>query len=214
MPTPAELVEAIKSLALVGATGDATVNVKVYTYLNTAYRQLYEMVAERYPWFVQTTQPVLMAAGEGTMDPQPLHILSVRDTGNNLAALTPTDVLTVESEYPGLDDTGNPSRYWVDGFTGLNSHPRSSTTLRVRFTPQANALSETSEESDIALQPVHHDALLWGTLKLMAYDERDKVIGAELAYNKDAHDEVLDRMWRYFESHAPKQKKQVQSYLN
>jgi hypothetical protein len=212
VPTAAQLITNIRSLALVGTTGAADLT-RVEGYFNMAYREIYEKVAEKYPWFVQGTQEVVMTAGSGTFATQPLTILSVRDVNRSLVELTPTDVLAVEKCDPGIDDTGNPDKYYVNGFSNLKSHPLSNTTLRVRYTPNPVVLDNDSGEADIMLQPVHHDVLTWGTLKLMAYDERDKVVGAELAYNKEAHEAVEDRMWRWFESHAPKSRKPVKSYL-
>lgn len=213
MPTPAQIVENVMSLALVGATGATGDTARVYRYLNVAYRELYEMVAERYPWFVQATQNVSMTAGVGTMATQPLHILSVRDANNAFAELRPTDVLAVEEKDPAMDAQGSPDEFYVNGFVELNSHPLNDTTLRVRYTPQAATLEIGDNEVAIKLQPTHHDALLWGTLKLMAYDERDKVVGAELAYNETEHEKVLDRMWRWFDAHAPKESQPVKSYV-
>ena len=213
MPTAQQLIDNVKSLALVGATGSANDVPRIEAYFNMAYRELYELAAERYPWFVQTIQDVPAVLGVGTMNPQPLHILSVRDVNNSLAKLDQTDVLTVEERDPAFSATGNPNKFWVNGFASLNAYPFKNTTIRVRYTPNAAVLTSSSAESEIMFQPTHHDALVWGTLKLMAYDERDKIVGAELAYNKEAHDAVLDRMWRWFDAHAPKESKPVQSYL-
>jgi hypothetical protein len=212
VPTAAQIITNVRSLALVGNTGAADLP-RVEAYFNMAYREIYEKVAERYPWFVQTTQDVVMTAGVGTMASQPLHILSVRDVNNSFAKLTATDVLAVEECDPSMDETGNPTEYYVNGFAELNSHPLSDTTLRVRFTPNAAVLTSESVEADIKLQPTHHDVLTWATLKLMAYDERDKVVGAELAFNQGEMDNAEDRMWRWFDAHAPKKIKPVKSYL-
>jgi hypothetical protein len=212
VPTAAQLITNIRSLALVGTTGAVDLT-RVEAYFNMAYREIYEKVAERYPWFVQDTQDVVMTAGSGTFVTQPLTILSIRDVGNSLTELCATDVLAVEKCDPGLDDTGKPDKYYVNGFTKLRSHPLNDTTLRVRYTPNPATLDNSSPESAIMLQPVHHDVLTWKTLKLMAYDERDKVVGAELAYNKEADEAAEDRMWRWFDAHAPKSSQPVKSYL-
>lgn len=212
MPTAAQLITNIRSLALVGTTGAADLT-RVEAYFNMAYRDIYEKVAERYPAFVQATQDVVVTAGVGTMATQPLHILSVRDTNNNFAKLTPTDVLAVEECDPSMSGTGSPNEFYVNGFSELNSHPLNDTTLRVRYTPNAAVLTNDSAEGDIKLQPTHHDVLTWATLKLMAYDERDKVVGAELAFNQSEMDKAEDRMWRWFDAHAPKKQQPVKSYL-
>lgn len=213
MPSVQQLIDNVKNLSLVGATGSVDVIPRIEAYFNMAYREVYEMAAERYPWFVQTTQDVPVVSGSGTFFTNPLHILSVRDVNNSLAKLNPTDVLTVEDNDPAFSATGKPSKFWVNGFDKIFSYPFTDTTIRVRYTPNADILTSESVEGDIKLQPVHHDVLVWGTLKLMAYDERDKIVGAELAYNKDAHNEVLERMWRWFDAHAPKETKPIKSYL-
>ncbi len=211
MPTAAELITNIRSLALVGTTGAGDLT-RVEAYFNMAYREVYEKVAERYPWFVQETEDVAVTSGSGTMDTQPLHILSVYDTVGK-RFLTPTDIATVEQKDPEFASTGSPAEFYVLGFDNLCSWPQNDTTLRVRFTPNAGPLDNESEEADIKLQPAHHDVLTLATLKLMAYDERDKVVGAELAFNQEEMDKAEDRMWRWFDSHAPKQSKPVTSYL-
>jgi len=211
VPTAAQLITNIRSLALVGTTGAADLT-RVEAYFNTAYRDIYEKVAERYPWFVQDVQEVAVVDGEGEFETQPLHILSVYDL-NGKRFLDPTDIATVEQQDPEFISSGNPSHFYVLGFETLCSWPQNDTTLRVRFTPNPSVLSNESAESDIKLQPVHHDVLIWGTLALLAYDERDKVVSAELAYTQTELDRAQDRMWRWFDAHAPKQKKQVRSYL-
>ncbi|MBR0721768.1 hypothetical protein [Bradyrhizobium manausense] len=211
MPTAAQLITNIRSLALVGTTGPGDL-ARVETYMNMAYRDVYEKVAERYPWFVQETEDVAITDGHGEFVTQPLHILSVYDTVGK-RFLDPTDIAAVEQKDPEFTSTGNPSEFYVLGFDQLCSWPQNDTTLRVRFTPNASILTNDSTEADIKLQPIHHDVLTWGTLKLMAYDERDKVVGAELTFNQQEMDRAEDRMWRWFDAHAPKKSKPVKSYM-
>ncbi|EGP07333.1 hypothetical protein CSIRO_3065 [Bradyrhizobiaceae bacterium SG-6C] len=213
MPTPAELVTNIKSLALVGATGSALDTPRIYGYFNMAYRIAYEKMTARYPGIVRSVQTVVMAAGVGTLAIQPLHILKVRDAGNNYARLEATDADTVEDDDPALSATGNPSRYWVEGFTTIKTHPLNNTSLSVAFTPNPESLDENSTEDDIKIPPVFHDVLTWETLKLMAYDERDKIVGAELAFNKDQYDDAYDRLYRHIDAKMPQKAKQVKAYL-
>jgi hypothetical protein len=195
----------------VGSSNDTT---RVLSYFNMAYRKVYQKVVERYPWAVQQTQAVSITAGSGTLATMLLHIISVRDVNNSYRKLDPTDVEAVESKDPSLNDTGKPDKFWIEGFSTVKSHPSNDTTLQVRGTPNPEALDENSTEADIKIPPAFHDVLTWETLELMAYDERDKVVGAELAYNKEAHDDVYDRMWRYFDAKAPHESKPVKSYLS
>lgn len=211
MPAVAELLTNIQSLALVGATGGDTS--RVLNYFNMAYRKVYEKVTSKYPWAAQTTQTVAITAGSGPMNPVPLHILSVRDANNNCQKLDPTDVEDVECENPPLDRAGSPCKFWVEGFAILKAWPVNSTTVRVRYAPNPATLVANSAEEDIKIPPAFHDVLTWETLALMAYDERDKIVGAELAYNKDQHDEAYERMWSYFDAKAPKKQEQVKAYL-
>lgn len=211
--TPAELVVNIKSLALVGATGSANDTPRIYNYLNMAYRIAYEKMTAVYPWTVQTTQNVVMTSGSGTMSTQPLHILKVADTENSYAKLDPTDIDTVEEGDADISATGNPNKFWVEGFTTLKSHPLNDTTLRVRYTPNPATLASDSVEADIKLPPIFHDVLTWETLKVMSYDERDKIVGAELAFDKEQYEDSYDRLYRYLDAKAPQEKRQVKSYL-
>jgi len=211
VPTAAQLITNIRSLALVGTTGAVDLT-RVEAYLNMAYRDLYEKVAERYPWFVQEVEEVSVIYGQGEFHTQPLHILSVYDIGGQ-RLLTATDIAAIEQKDPAFTSAGSPEEFYVLGFDALCSWPQNDTTLRVRFTPNAAVLSNDSTEADIKLQPAHHDVLTWATLKLMAYDERDKVVGAELAFNQQEMDRAEDRMWRWFDAHAPKKSKPVKSYM-
>lgn len=178
-----------------------------------AYRLAYEKITARYPGFVRDTQTVALTAGEGELSPQALHVLSVRDAGNGYAKLEPSDPETVQCDDPGLDDTGNPRCFWLEGLSVIKAHPLNNTTLQVNFTPNPQALDENSTEDDIKIPPAFHDVLTWETLKLMAYDERDKIVGAELAFNKDQYDDAYDRLYRHLDAKMPQVYKPVKAYL-
>lgn len=213
MPNVAQLLTNITSLALVGATGASGDQDRVLNYLNMAYRKVYRKIAVKYPFVHRTTQPVVITDGGGTLSPVPFFVLVPRDTGNNAAKLTPTDIEAVLDCDPTLSETGNPSKFWIEGLSALKSHPLNSTTLTVPYIPSPATLVSNSTEDDIKIPVVFQDILTWETLALMAYDERDKVVGAELAYNKDAHDQIYVDMWEFFDAQAPHEQKQVKSYL-
>lgn len=203
----------VKQLALLGATGAATDDTKVYGYLNVGVLKVYEKVSAKYPWATQTTQEVTITAGEGELDPEPLHILRVQDANNGYLKLDPTDVDAVEDEDPGLEAEGAPDKFWQEGKLTLKSHPANDTVLKVRFTPLPDDLDETSTEDDLFLPKVFHEIYLWETLKFMAYDERDKIVGAELAFNEKEYNDLYDLIWRHYDAKAPQKSRQVKAYI-
>jgi hypothetical protein len=210
--TPAAIVERIKSLALIGATS-STDNTKVYSYLNMAVKDVYEKVTSFCPVAAQEFQTVAITAGVGVLSPEPLHILGVRDADNDYNELTPTDISAVQEKDPGLDDEGAPDEYYQSGKTGLRLHPKNDTNAQVSFTPLPEEVDESSEEADFFLPSVFHSVYVWESLKLMAYDERDKIVGAELAYNDKACKELWDRIFAHYDAKYPQAVKHVESYL-
>lgn len=195
----------LKNMTLIGNTNAVNDTVKLVAYLNMAYRAEYDRVTRLYPGFVQTTQTVAVTAGVGTLAPQPHLILSVYDTTNGVT-LDPTDVIEEEKCNPALDDVGIGRGYWLDGFTGLRSYPLGDASLRVRFVPQEGQLAANSGEADILLPPNFHDLLTWRTALIVAYDERDKIVGAELAYTEKAADAEWARLESYLRLRVPRVK--------
>jgi len=211
--TPAEIVTNVKSLALMGAMGTSADDVKVYRFVNISISRVYEKVAAKYPWAVQEFQDVAIVNGEGTMADEPLHILGVRDANNGYEPLDATDVGSAQEDDPGLDATGTPEEYWQVGKDGLRTHPRNDTTAQVSFTPLPETVTSSSTEDDLFLPSVFHEVYVWETLKLMAYDERDKIVGAELAFNEKEYNDCYDRIWRHYDAKAPQKQKQVTRYI-
>lgn len=213
MPNVAQLLTNITSLALVGATGAQGDQDRVLNYLNMAYRKVYRKIAVKYPFVHRTTQTVTITNGSGTLNPVPFFVTVPRDVNNFSRKLDPTDIEAVLDCDPTMASTGNPEKYWIEGLNALKTHPINSTSLTVPYIPSPDALDENTTEDEIKIPVVFHDILVWETLELMAYDERDKVVGAELAYNKDAHDQIYTDMWEFFDAQAPKEQKRVKAVL-
>jgi len=199
----------IRSLTLIGNTGAVSDTTKLVAYLNMAYRRIYDRVVREYPFFNQTTQDVAVTLGAGTMSPVPYLILSVYDSGNSYVKLDATDVLTEEEKTPELADTGSPDRFWMEGMSGIRSYPKSTTTLRVRYVPNVADLTATSVASDILFPEMFHDLLVWETALIVAYDERDKIVGAELKYTEERAETDWGRLSSYLRQRAPRVKPRV-----
>lgn len=213
MPSAQELLTNIRNLCLSGATGSTNDVAKVLNYFNMAYRKVYRKIAVKYPFVYRTTQSVVIADGSGTLNPVPFFVTVPRDANNHSRKLDPTDVEAVLEHDPTLISTGSPCKYWIEGLSTIKTHPINSTSLTVPYIPSPATLTENSTEDEIKVPVVFHDVLTWETLELMAYDERDKVVGAELAYNKDAHDQIYEEMWEFFDALAPQEYKPVKRYV-
>lgn len=213
MPTAQDLLTNIRNLCLSGATGSSNDLTKVEAYFNMAYRKVYRKIAVKYPFVHRTTQTVTITDGSGTLNPVPFFVTVPRDANNSARKLDPTDIESVLKCDPTMVRAGSPDKYWIEGLSTIKTHPINSTTLTVPYIPSPAALSSNSTEAEIKIPVPFHDILVWETLELMAYDERDKVVGAELSYNKDAHDQMYTEMWEFFDALAPKENKQVKSYV-
>jgi hypothetical protein len=198
----------IRNVTLIGNTGAVSDTTKLVAYLNMAYRRIYDRVVREYPFFNQTTQDVVMTNGAGTLNPVPFLILSVYDT-SNYQKLEPTDVLEEEERRPQLDEAASPDRYWLDGLSSVRSYPLSSTTLRVRYVPDIEDLTSTDTADAIIFPAMFHDLLVWETALIVAYDERDKIVGAELQYTEDRATEDWSRLKSFLRLRAPRVKPKV-----
>lgn len=199
----------VKSLTLIGNTGAVSDTTKLVAYLNMAYRRIYDRVVREYPFYNQTTQNVSVTDGVGTLSPVPYLILSVYDSGNSYVRLDATDVLAEEEKTPELADTGSPDRFWMEGQAGIRSYPKSTTTLRVRYVPDLTELTSSSVSADILFPAIFHDLLVWETALVVAYDERDKIVGAELKYTEERAATDWDRLSSYLRQRAPRVKPKV-----
>lgn len=213
MSSVAEILANLKSQALVGATGAADDNARLMRYLNKGYKKVYRRVARRYPWLYRQSQTVIITAGVGTLSPQFYDILSVRDAGNGYVELEHRSVEAIEKESPELTATGAPTSYDRQGLNGITCYPKNDTTVRVRGISNPADLTDNSLEEHILLPVLHHDVLEWATLWIIAYDERDKLVGSELQFTAREFDDGLTDLYEYLDGQAPDKERRTKAVL-
>ena len=196
------ILENIKNQALIGNTGLPADTDKLVNYLNIAYRGVYDEIARSYPFFVATTQSVVITDGQGTLSPAPAYVLSVRDTGNTNQLLYKKDVEAIQADDNRLDAVGAPSNWYQEGFSTIKTYPVNSTTLSVRYVPNPATLSSTSLEAEIMIPPLYHDVLVWETLRTVMFDERDKLLGPENVIIDKRCEEIWGRLNSYLAYHT------------
>lgn len=215
MSTAVDLLTFIKSQGLVGATGALDDDAKILRYINRAYYKIYTKLAVRYASLYQTTQTVTVTNGSGTFSGAGFYIvLSVYDANNSFLRLKRVTVEETEREYPRQNDIGAPNRYDLVGLNGIATYPVNSTSLRVRGVPNANRITANSAEAEILIPVMHHDAIEWEALRMVAYDERDALVGAELQYTTAMADECLERLITYLDSQLPEAERRTDSYYS
>lgn len=203
MPAVSDLLDTIKDLALVGA-GDTSDDTRVLRYFNLVYKDIHRKTAQMAPTLLLAQETVTITSGVGTMTATPFSVEFVKDSGNSNQVLDVTTLVELEDKYPALDDTGNPSWYYFTSATGIATYPTNSTTVKVRYVPVAATLASTDAESAIKIPPQFHDALVWGTLVYMAYDERDKVTGPETQIAQAKYDIAMGDYQQWLLSGQPR----------
>lgn len=204
------IVANIKSQAQIGATGDATDNERLMRYLNKAYTAIYTKCAMSYPEYFGRIQTVTILNGAGTPNPAVLDIQTVVDTGQNFRILERRSRYDIEMGNPSLNRTGYAETYDLS-FSGLTTYPVGNTTLRVRYTPRVNVLTQASAEADIMLPPAFHEVLEWETLVTLSYDERDVLVGAELNFTMAKRDACLSDLMFFLQKQKPLPERRVQT---
>lgn len=192
-----QILNIVRNQALVGNSGLASDMQKLVDYLNMAYRKVFDVVARDYPFFVATTQNVTITDGAGILSPVPFYVLSARNTGSASHPLQKKSVEEIQAEDSALNARGYPTYWYEEGFADIRTYPVNSTTLSVRYVPNAAVLTSNSAEADILIPPMFHDILVWETLKIIAYDERDKASPAELAMAERMYEEIEGRLLTY-----------------
>lgn len=196
-----DILTIVKDQSLVGA-GDATDDARVLRYLNLVYKQVYRETAESYPQLLLSSQSITQSNGSGTVNSH-YRIVSVKETGSN-TFLKARTLPELEDEYPSLDDTGTPTRYYLDGLTTIKTYPLDNSTISVRYVPSPADLSSGGAESTIKIPPTFHDILIWGTIYYMAFDERDKSLGAEIGIAQAKYDMALNSYRRWLLMSQPR----------
>lgn len=211
MPSVNSLLNTISDSALVGA-GDAADTARMLRYLNLAYQEAYRDTATEYPQVLLTTEDVTITSGAGTISAAPFAVRVVKDTATN-RILNAVTLEELEEKYPALNGTGAPSYYYMTSTTGISTYPVNSTTVRVRYVPQAATLVDGDAESVIKIPPAFHDMLVFGTLLYMAYDERDKGLSQEVQIAKQRYEESKASYKTWLMLHQPRERMRTKPVL-
>ena len=207
----AKIIANIKSQALVGNTGAADDEDRILRYVNLGYNMVYAKCAQTYPEMYQRFQNMPIDDGTGLFIFPVFHLLSVADRNNNFGCIEPRSVGVIQQSDFGLTATGAP-RYYDRIFNGLLTYPRNSTVLQLRYVPPVVELTADTREIDIQISPTYHEVLVWAALWLMAYDERDKLVGSELQFTLDRYEKLMDSLTMYLFSQKPKEERRVQRW--
>lgn len=150
----------------------AELSARGFDYLSDARRG--QMLNDGLAWLnEQAAWPWLMTTAAGTA---PLTIadcrgvIHVTDTTNRVR-LTGTDPETLVATYTILDQTGNPTWWWLDGMTTLRVYPLDTTaSLSVRYVKYGAALSVDADLPDL---PARWHGTWVDTAVIRAYQDSD-----------------------------------------
>lgn len=207
----ATIITNIKSQALVGNTGAVDDNDRILRYLNKGYSLVYARIAQLHPGLYQRFQNIPITDGSGLFIFPVLTILSIKDRNNGFRILTPRGTSDVELTDPGFTATGAPATY-DQLFNGLMTYPLNDTVLQIRYVPPPVPLTADTREIDIQVPPQFHEVLEWAALFTIAYDERDKLVGTELAFTQAAFDKRMESLSLYILAQRPAEERRVKQW--
>jgi len=205
------IISQIAYLSLDEDSPSSAMQTRILAYVNNAYREAFRQTAAANKQNLMTTETVTITSGAGTMTASPFKIEQVVDTGQDFV-LSPSTILEVEQRDRELDDSGNPTVYYMTGEQDINTHPIDSTSLRVRYIPDYVELAVDGAESTIKLPRSYHDLLVDGALFYMYQDERDVRAIQEINAAKTLFDIKLNDVKRYLTSQNKKRKRVVGAY--
>jgi hypothetical protein len=148
--------------------------------MQSTLNELYGEIAELFPTRLVTTQTVTITSGAGTFGTTPFIIRRVRDTGNSSTELQPITLEDLDDRYPLLDSTGNPAYYYQTALATINTYPTNTTTLKVYYIPNPITLTTSTTETQLFIPAPYQEVLMWGALRLLMLDERDKAFVVSL----------------------------------
>lgn len=160
----ATIVQRVIDLGLNEDAPDTDLQTKALGWVNSAYKEAYNLAAT-YSWpILYTSATVTITNGVGTLPAAPKRILQIRDTATN-RILKPSDYLYVTSIDADANNVGNPARYYIAGSeTALRTHPVNSTSVVVNYIAKPADLLISSTETDIKIPAEHHTMLIWAAL--------------------------------------------------
>lgn len=171
MATVNQIVTFVARQALNDDQPDVELQERIVDYMNDAILDMYDRLAQYLTHHNGATQTLTLSSGSGTMATPPYFIRQVVDV-TNASVLKRTSIEDVEAEDPALTKTGRPMYYYTEGDT-ISVYPSADVDLRIRYIPQPTVVAAGDPEEDIPLPKEAHYALKWGTMALMALDERD-----------------------------------------
>ncbi|TBH23638.1 hypothetical protein ELG64_09035 [Rhizobium leguminosarum] len=207
----ATLIANIRSQALVGNTGASDDIDRILRYLNNGYNMVYAEIAQLIPTLYRRSQNIPITEGVGLYIFPVFKLLSVRDRNNSFSELVEGSIDDIELSDAGLNAVGNPTTY-DKIFNGLVTYPRNTTVLQLWYVPPPVPLTPDTREIDIQIPPAFHEVLQWAALYTMAYDERDKLVGAELQFTKNSYDTLMESLKLHLFSQIPREQRRVKAW--
>lgn len=195
MATVQDLVNRVAKLGLGEDEPDAAEQALYLSFIQASHNQLYGEVAESDVTTLLDSEDVTVTNGSGALAARPFIIKTVVDIDNK-RALDPTDVLTLVKERPLLDATGKASRFYQKA-NAIKLDTNDSITARVWRMPMPQALTLTTNLSDLYIPEPYVDVLLWGALLQLAYDERDKGLVVEMQLCARMYDTFHGGFWNW-----------------
>lgn len=194
-----EIISNVARISTNDDSPDSEATARLLSYLNMVYKLVYRKIAPYYKTRLATTQSVSVTAGSGTLSTLPLRIHSVTDTTNE-NRLIAADFEEIELNDPELDDTGNPTHFYIENDTTIVTYPKDTVTLRVRYTPEPADLTSGTLEADIKIPAAYHDILVHGTLFLSHMDENDLRAIGELQVSDSVFGRQLNELIAYLKN--------------
>lgn len=214
MPSIAEMIDKVAKLGVNEDTPDATLRAIYLGYIQSTYNEIYGEVAKNYPTMLLQNQTVALTSGSGTLGTRPFIVDAVFNTDESSRQLEPTDLRTLRNLYPSMDATGFPSFFYISGFSTIKAYPADNSTLSVDYIPNPETLVDgTTGEADLIIPVPYQEMLVWGALRYLAYDERDKSVGAELGIVTAMYEKIKGDFLFWLKNYQVRKSISVQGYL-
>jgi hypothetical protein len=213
MPAIADMITKMAKLGLNEDNPSIALQTTYLTYIQSTWLELYGEMAKAFPSRLLASQTVTVTSGTGALSPIPFIMVSTRDVGNNLAKLQNITYSDLEDISPTLAVTGAPSYVYTTANNVIKTYPINSTSLRVTYVPRPIDLSLTTAEDDIPVPPPFQEVLMWGGLRLLNLDERDKNVGGEIQLAETMYQRLRGNFFSYLEQSQLGVDVRVKGYL-
>jgi len=214
MPSIAEMIDKVAKLGVNEDNPDATLRAIYLGYIQSTYNELYGEVAKSFPSMLLATQSVTLSSGAGTLTTKPFIVVNVYNTDEGSKPLEPTDYNTLRTLYPSLSNTGFPSYFYMSGFGTIKAYPTDGSTLSVDYIPNPTTLVDgTTTEDDLIIPVPYQEVLVWGALRLISIDERDKAVGTELPIVNSMYEKLKGDFLFWLKNYQVRESVSVRGYL-